>query len=211
MTDPAFWDRIWGSTEPSRLAEYASRFDMSEDPMIRYLKERGAVTVCDAGCGCGLYALKLARHGFAVCGFDISEAAVWLAKQLLSENGFPVREFRRRIVLDSGCEDGQFDAVICRSVIDHLPLRDGAAAVRELLRIVRPGGSLLLTLDGRDAEYDSEPHTVDEDGDFLYKSGKWSGMVFHPYTPEEIGSLTAGYEVSLSGTPETGYTVMIEL
>lgn len=210
MIDPAFWDRIWGSAEPSRLAEYASRFDSSEDPMIRYLKERGAVTVCDAGCGCGLYALKLARHGFTVCGFDISETAVGLAKRLLSQGGSPAGGFRRGSVLASGCEDGQFDAVISRSVLDHLPFRDGAAAVRELLRIVRPRGSLLLTLDGRDAEYDSEPHTVNADGDFLYTGGKWNGMVFHPYTPEEIGSLAVGHEFSLSGTPESGYVVFIE-
>lgn len=210
MTAPAFWDRIWGSTEPARLAEYASRFDTSEDPMLRLLKERGAVTVCDAGCGCGAYALKLARHGFTVYGFDVSETAVGLAKRLLSDHGFAASGFRRGSVLASGCEDGKFDAVISRSVLDHLPFRDGAAAVRELLRILRPGGPLLLTLDGRDGEYDAEPHAVNEDGDFIYTEGRWNGMFFHPYTPEEIGSLAPGREFSLSGTPEAGYVVVIE-
>ena len=64
--------------------------------------------------------------------------------------------------------------------------RDAIPALRELMRITRPGGCLCLTVDALDEEYQTEPHTVNEDGDYLFTKGKWNGMVFHPYTQEEL-------------------------
>lgn len=47
-----------------------------------------------------------------------------------------------------------------------------------------------MTLDALDREYETEPHTVNSDGDYVYTAGKWRGMVFHPYTARELrGSL----------------------
>ena len=187
-----FWDRSWGSADAGRTASYIGQFDPAEDRIIHTLKERGRKHVCDAGCGCGVYSLKLARYGFWVSGFDIAEQAVLMAQKLLSDNGYPAADFRRADILFTGYENERFDAVVARDVIDHLPFRQGIEAVRELLRIVRPGGCVLLTLDASDEEYESEPHTTNEDGDYLYFGGKWDGMVFHPYSPGDIGKLAEG-------------------
>ena len=43
-------------------------------------------------------------------------------------------------------EDASFDVVLCLQVLEHVP--DPAAAVRELHRVVRPGGRVLLTTHG---------------------------------------------------------------
>ena len=48
---------------------------------------------------------------------------------------------------------------------------DGIGAVKELLRIVRPGGWVVITLDTADG-YESEPHEINEDGDWLFTHGK---------------------------------------
>ena len=65
MEAETFWDRIWKTAERVRLAASLDRCDPPGDVMLRLLKERGAATVCDAGCGCGAFSLRLAEAGFS--------------------------------------------------------------------------------------------------------------------------------------------------
>lgn len=187
-----FWEQSWKSIDRERISSYAKNFDTKEDAIINFLKQQGSNHICDAGCGCGLYSLKLVRYGLSVSGFDIAEDAVLLTKKLLSENGYPANGFKQADILSTGYADCCFDAVVARDVVDHMPIIHGIQAVKELSRIVRPGGCVVLTLDAADDEYESEPHEINENGDYLFIQGKWSGMVFHPYSPREIKKLTAG-------------------
>ena len=205
----SFWDRTWKDIDPERIKAYADNSNTGPDAVIAFLKGRGVRLVCDAGCGCGVYALKLAKHGFCVSGFDIAEDAVELAKKLLSDNGYPTEGFRRASVLDTGWADASFDAVVAKDVVDHMPISQGTEAVKELMRLVRPGGHLILCLDATDGEYESEPHETNADGDYLYTSGKWEGMAFHPYSPEEINKLTNDFGCDMLPGDGNGFTVLI--
>lgn len=207
--DNTFWERSWKTISPERISSYAEGFDMSEDEIIAFLKKKNAKTVCDAGCGCGLYSLKLARFGFTVSGFDISENAALLTKNLLSENGYPGADFKRADVLSTGYPAESFDAVVSRDVIDHMPINQAVKAVRELLRIVKPGGRVILTLDETDGEYESEPHVTSADGDYQFTSGKWSGMTFHPYSASDIKKLADGLGYGVLPSEDSGFTAII--
>lgn len=208
--DTTFWNRSWKAVDPARVAEYSDMIAQSTDAIIPFLLERDCNTVCDAGCGCGVYAYKLASNGFSVAGFDISENAVALTKRLLSKKGYPTYAFFTADVRSIGCPDGVFDAVVSRDVIDHMPICEARTAVKELLRITRLGGYVLLTLDGTDDEYESEPHIVSDDGDYMFTDGKWKNMVFHPYTLTEIGKLISGYHADLLFASENGFTLALE-
>ena len=90
----------------------------------------------DAGCGSGRTLDELARYGTA-CGVDVSEAAVQAARL----RGHDVR-LGAVEALPFG--DGTFDLVTCLDVIEHTP--DDGATLRELLRVTRPGGLLIVTV-----------------------------------------------------------------
>ncbi len=187
-----FWNQSWNHVDMNRVSEYIERMKSAEpvsDPIIDCLRAQQAKVVCDAGCGCGAYSLKLALNGFKIFGFDISPAAVRLSKELLSSRNIEYGDFRTCDILATGFDDNQFDVVISRDVVDHMSLIDGIAAVRELYRIVKKSGSIILTLDRSDAEYETEPHTVNSDGDYIFTGGKWDGMVFHPYSENVIARL----------------------
>lgn len=197
----SFWDRSWEGIEADRLVQYINDFDLEPDAIIEYLLSRQVKTVCDAGCGCGIYALKLASNGFSVSGFDVSAHAVQIARELL-EKASVQAELKTASVLSTGYPADRFDCVISRDVIDHMRKEDGIAAIGELYRITRPGGIILITLDHLDCEYETEPHTVNRDADFLFTEGKWDGMVFHPYSEQEVPQLIpsgAVFQVEGSG------------
>ena len=205
----SFWDETWRKADRARIAAYVNGFDFSPDPILRFLREARAAAVCDAGCGCGVYALKLALCGFSGSGFDVSEAAVRMAGVLMASRGFSPEGFRRADIAETGYGDGCFDAVVARDVIDHMTLREGAAALKELLRIVKPGGAVVLTLDGTDETYESEPHSVSADGDYRFTGGRWKGMTFHPYTPDDVLRLTKGYAAETLDASDRGFTICV--
>lgn len=184
----SFWDSSWERVDGDRITDYIDTFDMGTDAMVTTLRQYGAKNVCDAGCGCGIYALKLAANGFSVSGFDISAHAVAMAQALLEKQGYS-GDFQTASVLATGYAPGQFDGVISRDVLDHMERADAVAAIAELCRITKPGGIVLFTLDSLDEEYETEPHRVNADGDYVFTDGKWKGMIFHPYTREEIGEM----------------------
>ena len=68
---------------------------MAPDALISALHRHGVKTVCDVGCGCGAYAMKLAANGFSVCGFDVSSRAVEIAQTLLEKAALAVAELKK--------------------------------------------------------------------------------------------------------------------
>ncbi len=184
----SFWDESWSRIDASRLDQYIETFDFGTDGLIEELLARKVSTVCDAGCGCGIYTYKLISHGFLVSGFDVSSHAVQAAKKLL-ERVSATADLKTASILKTGYPGNHFDAVISRDVIDHMNRKDGILAVNELYRITKPGGVVLITLDHLDSEYETEPHRVNDDGDYVFSAGKWRGMVFHPYHDQEISKI----------------------
>jgi ubiquinone/menaquinone biosynthesis C-methylase UbiE len=100
--------------------------------------------VLDIGGGMGRIALPLAeRHQVHLC--DISEAMLELARKAAQEAALPPGRLQTSVVDASRplpFEDGSFDVIICLDLLVHLP--DPQAAVRELYRVLRPGGTALI-------------------------------------------------------------------
>ena len=181
----SFWENSWMNTDTTRITEYAQKVQAEPDELVDYLHQLHMKTVCDAGCGCGAYTAKLAASGFEVCGFDVSAHAVECARKLLDTAGLQA-ELKTASVCCTGYKENQFDCVLSRDVLDHMSKQDAKMALKEFLRIVRAGGKIIFTVDFPDEEYQREPHTVNDDGDYLFTSGKWQGMLFHPYTEQEL-------------------------
>ena len=180
-----FWEQSWGKVELSRVQAYTEGFDFGTDEIIELLKDKQCHRVLDAGCGCGIYALKLAKHGFYVDGFDIAESAAGIAAKLMADNGLDGK-FVAADIKDTGLASENYDAVVSRDVIDHMTKTDAQHAMQELLRLTRKEGLVIVTVDSLDEEYGTEPHIVDDEGNYCFTDGKWNGMVFHPYDQNEL-------------------------
>lgn len=109
---------------------------------VQGLGPRPGTRVLDAGCGRGEVLLACASAGADVAGLDYSEAAVEITQEVLS--GVAGADVRRGDVTALPWDDHSFDAILFGDVIEHLDPDQAVAAIRELRRVLRPGGRLLV-------------------------------------------------------------------
>ena len=107
----------------------------------RFLLEqvRAGERVLDVGCGEGFFAAELARRGVHVVAADVAEEP--LRRAALREPRLDLR-----LISPAGpweLQDASFDAVWAGQVIEHVA--DTAAWLSELRRVLRSGGTLLLS------------------------------------------------------------------
>ena len=109
--------------------------------MISLLGDVAGRRVLDAGCGAGPLALWLSACGAEVVGFDRSAAMVELARRRgIARATFHVADLGEPLeFLDSG----SFDLLAAGLVLHYL--RDWVAPLRELRRVMRDGGRLVLS------------------------------------------------------------------
>ncbi len=98
----------------------------------------GGSRMLDICCGPGMLAEAAARRGARATGLDFP-GVVELAGKLA-----PAAEFVSGDALDLPFPDNSFDAVVCGYGIMHVP--DAETAMREMLRVLRPGGRAALSV-----------------------------------------------------------------
>ncbi|MFC0861701.1 class I SAM-dependent methyltransferase [Sphaerimonospora cavernae] len=129
--------------------------------------------VLDAGCGPGLYAAELLARGAEVIGFDQSGDMVHLARERLGP-GTVVRRHDLDAPLD-WLPDAEMDLVLLALVIHYL--RDRVAALRELHRVLRPHGRLVISTSHPTADWLADGGSY---FDARHVEEKWScGMLHH--------------------------------
>jgi SAM-dependent methyltransferase len=102
--------------------------------------------VLEVGVGLGTDFVRFARAGAVVSGVDLTEHAVELVRRRLELEGLE-GEVEVADAESLPFEDSSFDRVYSWGVLHHTP--DTARAVREAIRVVRPGGDIRVMLYGR--------------------------------------------------------------
>lgn len=109
--------------------------------------------VLDVACGTGVVAQAAARLVGAdghVCGIDVNGDMLAVARSVRSDI-----EWRQADAGRTGLEDASCDVVICQQGLQFVP--DPLAALREMRRVLAPGGRVVLTTwcatDGGDVGY----------------------------------------------------------
>ena len=101
--------------------------------------------VVDVGSGAGMDSLIAARmvgRGGRVIAVDMTLAMLEKGRRSAFETGFPNVEFRQGLAESLPVLDGWADVVISNGVLNLLPDKD--AALREMARVLKPGGRLQM-------------------------------------------------------------------
>lgn len=108
------------------------------------LGDRKGLDVLDVGTGPGFFPIILGGEGHHVTGIDVTEAMLDQARTNCGKHGVTA-DFAVMDAQDLGFPDGSFDLVVSRNVVWNL--EDPEKAYSEWLRVLRPGG-LLMVFDG---------------------------------------------------------------
>jgi len=132
----------WERQTPLLVSDFTAR------PFVLALCEPLAeAAVLDVGCGEGYMTRQLRQCGATtVVGIDIS--AGMLAAAQTAEQAHPLGiTFTLATVVDlSRFPDAAFDLVLAVAVLNHLTITDTVTALREIRRVLRPGGRLVFAV-----------------------------------------------------------------
>jgi SAM-dependent methyltransferase len=112
---------------------------------------RAGERVLDMGCGAGRHAFEMYRRGADVIALDqnadeLSTVSEWFAA-MRDEGSVPAgaeADVKQGDALNLPFPDGEFDRVVAAEVLEHIP--DDDAAIAELARVLRPGGTIAVTV-----------------------------------------------------------------
>lgn len=118
------------STEGQRYREYPWLYDAAE------FRKHAGEKVLEVGCGTGTDLLQFAKHGSVATGVDITSSHVELARARLANRAQVYMADMRRLPFIGN----SFDYVYSHGVLHHSD--EPTRAVREMLRVLRPGGRI---------------------------------------------------------------------
>jgi ubiquinone/menaquinone biosynthesis C-methylase UbiE len=135
------WDSIY--------REYGSFALQAHEEMphvVDVFREKGVRRVVDLGCGAGRHLVYLAQLGFEAYGLDSSREAIKMAGDSLAQQNLSAS-----LTVDSMFEhlpypDKFFDAVVCTKSLNHGRLESIQSAIREMERILKPGGLVFIVV-----------------------------------------------------------------
>lgn len=134
---------------PARIYEdflVSLQFRMFGEDLVARAAPRPGERVLDLACGTGIVARLIAPRvapGGGVTGYDVSPAMLDVARERAAAEGIEV-------AWDQGdaaalpYADGSFDLVLCQQGLQYFP--DKPTALRELRRVLAPGGRALVSV-----------------------------------------------------------------
>lgn len=112
--------------------------------VVKIFKKHKVKRVLDLGCGTGRHAVYFAKNKFDVYGFDIAGAGIKIAKDWLKKKGLKADFKIGSIYQKLPYPDDFFDAVVSINAFHHARIENIRKTIKEMKRILRPGGLIFL-------------------------------------------------------------------
>ena len=157
---------------PFKILEY--------EAMLEWLPPPGPGAALDIGCGDGIHTMLLGRRFGKMCGVDVNERFIAIARDHARAFGSRANlEFFSQPVEQIGFPADHFDVVLSVCVMEHIPNHE--EVLSECLRILKPGGRIVFSVDTLETITDAA----------LVESHRAQHHVVRYFRPDTLGELLA--------------------
>jgi len=145
------WDEIWSAKQHLASGRLTSPFtrDVIHRTVLGILRREVPAPkgkrILEVGSGSGLVSLALAKKGAEVTLCDISPQALRFSQAVFAKGGAEAKMILGSI-LDLPFDDGAFDITWNAGVIEHFEGEEQIQALREMLRVTKPGGRVVVAV-----------------------------------------------------------------
>lgn len=119
-----------------------AKLDRMIDDLFASLPKGGKIL--DVGCGTGEHLKRAQRHGLVAVGLEPAAAMLEAAR-----NNLPEATLSQGVATELPFQDGEFDALLMIEVLRYLDTADIDLALKEARRVLKPGGTVFVTLVNR--------------------------------------------------------------
>jgi len=180
--------RTLHALNPVRLGFVQAQLNLTDQRML------------DVGCGGGIFTEALHTAGARVSGADLAPESLKAARAHALENGLVIDYLERSVEALSVDFPGQFDAITCMELLEHVP--DPQSIIHACARLLKPGGLLFLSTINRTpmsfaqaivgAEYvlNLLPRGTHHYGQLIRPSELAQGLRQAGFTPRSLSGLT---------------------
>ena len=160
------------------------------------LLEHGLRSVLDLGCGTGRHVIHMTRKRLHVTGLDNAPTALKLTETWLQEEGLAAGLVLSDIRKSLPFADQSFDAVLSTQVIHHARLNTVIEIAKEINRITRIDGRILISVPTCRAILEDSPELIEiEPKTFVPVSGTEKGLPHHIFSPDEFRNIFPRFQV----------------
>jgi ubiquinone/menaquinone biosynthesis C-methylase UbiE len=167
--------------------------------MLEYLDIQPGDYILDMGCGEGFYSMIFDQlYDCKVMAVDYDDGIMGLAKGWLKDS--KKITFEKGDICNLRFADNTFDKIVCTEVLEHIV--DHEKATSELYRVLKPGGTLAVTVPNKNYPFLWDPFNWIREslglGHFNTLDGFWGGIWAYDhkrlYLPEDLEKLMSNHK-----------------
>jgi 2-polyprenyl-3-methyl-5-hydroxy-6-metoxy-1,4-benzoquinol methylase len=187
-------DQFQASHTPFDLTKYESPYELNRIRILKDLIPTGhGKRAVDIGCGPGLFSRELSAKGWTTASIDTDGKNIERARDYVHET-----HLGDAVSVLSTLPENQYDLALSLEIIEHMPRARGKDLLVEIIRVLKPRGSLIISTPNRFSPEGLGGYYV---GEKIRGSGKWDAWDpthVHIYSSSEILQLVraTGFSVS---------------